>query len=71
VEQTLCNWVRLAGQGKLHPRVKEITPEQMELSRLRVENARLTLEHEILKKRRHTSPRTRSEVRLIARHRAI
>jgi transposase len=50
VEQTLRNWVKLAGQGKLREATKEITPEQMELSRLRAENARLRLENEILKK---------------------
>ena len=50
VEQTLRNWVKLAGQGKLREATKEITPEQMELSRLRAENARLKLENEILKK---------------------
>jgi len=50
VEQTLRNWVKLAGKGKLHQGVNEITPEQMELSRLRAENARLKLENEILKK---------------------
>jgi len=50
VEQTLRNWVKLAAKGKLHEGAKEITPEQMELSRLRAENARLKLENEILKK---------------------
>ena len=50
VEQTLRNWVKLAGKGKLHQGVNEITPEQMELSRLRAENARLKLENEVLKK---------------------
>ena len=50
VEQTLRNWVKLAGQGKLREATTEITPEQMELSRLRAENARLRLENEILKK---------------------
>jgi len=50
VEQTLRNWVKLAAQGKLHEGAKDITPEQMELSRLRAENARLKLENEILKK---------------------
>jgi transposase len=50
-EQTLRNWVKLAAQGKLQSSgAKEITPEQMELSRLRAENARLKLENEILKK---------------------
>ena len=48
LEQTLHNWVKLAAKGKLHEGVKDITPEQMELSRLRAENARLKLENEIL-----------------------
>jgi len=46
----LRKWVKLAAKGKLQPGTKEITPEQMELSRLRAENARLKLENEILKK---------------------
>jgi len=51
VAQTLRNWVKAAAQGKLNPPgAKVITPEQMELSRLRVENARLRMECEILKK---------------------
>ena len=36
VEQTLRNWVKAAAAGKLNaPGAKPITPEQMELSRLR------------------------------------
>lgn len=51
VEQTLRNWVKAAKAGKLHPPgAKAITPEQMELSRVRAENARLRMENEILKK---------------------
>ena len=51
VEQTLRNWVKAAKAGTLHPAgAKAITPEQMELSRLRAENARLKLECAILKK---------------------
>ena len=51
VEQTLRNWVKAARKGKLNPPgTKVVTPEQMELSRLRAENARLPLECEILKK---------------------
>jgi transposase len=51
VEQTLRNWVKAAKAGKLNPPgAKAVTPEQMELSRLRAENARLRLECEILKK---------------------
>ena len=52
VEQTLRNWVKAAKAGKLNPPgAKAVTPEQMELSRLRAENARLRLECEILKNR--------------------
>ena len=66
VEQTLRNWVKAAKAGKLNPPdAKRVTPEQMELSRLRAENARLRMECEILqKKRRRTSRRMRCEVRL-------
>lgn len=51
VEQTLRNWVKAAKAGKLHaPGTKPVTPEQMELSRVRAENARLRMELEIAKK---------------------
>lgn len=51
VEQTLRNWVKLAEAGKLNGSAsKVITPEQMDLSRLRAENVRLKRECEILKK---------------------
>ena len=51
VEQTLRNWVKAAERGQLNPTgAKVVTPEQMELSRLRAENARLRMECEILKK---------------------
>ena len=51
IEQTLRNWVKAAGAGKLNAAgVKPVTPEQMELSRVRVENIRLKRENEILKK---------------------
>lgn len=50
-EQTLTNWRKAAKAGKLGKRRgKPITPEQMELSRLRAENQRLKMEMEILKK---------------------
>ena len=50
-EQTLRNWVKAAAAGKLNgPGTKPVTPEQMELSRLRAENIRLKRECEILKK---------------------
>lgn len=51
VEQTLRNWVKAAGAGKLvGAGTKPVTPEQMELSRLRAENARLKMHVDILKK---------------------
>ena len=51
VEQTLRNWVKAAAAGKLNGAGgKVVTPEQMELSRLRAENVRLKREFEILKK---------------------
>ena len=49
--QTLENWLRLDRTAKLvgvdH---KPVTAEQMELARLRAENARLKMERDILKK---------------------
>ena len=51
VEQTLRNWVKAAKAGKLNPAgAKQITAEQMELSRLRAQVARLEMELEITKK---------------------
>jgi transposase len=51
VEQTLRNWVKAADAGKLvGAGTKPVTPEQMELSRLRAENARLKMHVDILKK---------------------
>lgn len=51
IEQTLRNWVKAADAGKLNGAgSKVVTPEQMELSRLRAENIRLKRENEILKK---------------------
>jgi transposase len=50
-EQTLSNWRKASKAGKLGANGgKPITPEQMELSRLRAENARLKMEVEILEK---------------------
>ena len=50
-EQALRNWVKAAEVGKLNGAgSKVVTPEQMELSRLRAENIRLKRECEILKK---------------------
>jgi transposase len=65
VEQTLRNWVKASAAGKLTaPGAKPVTPEQMELSRLRAQNARLKMHVDILKKRRRTLRRMRCEVRL-------
>jgi transposase len=50
-DQTLRNWVKVAAQGKLKGAgSKVVTPEEMELSRLRAEVARLKRENEIIKK---------------------
>ena len=51
VEQTLRNWVKSAAAGKLTAvGGKPVTAEQMELSRLRADNARLKMHVDILKK---------------------
>jgi transposase len=51
VEQTLRNWVKASAAGCLTtPGAKPVTPEQMELSRLRAENAQLKMHVDILKK---------------------
>ena len=51
VEQTLRNWVKALDVGTLNGAgAAKVTPEAMELSRLRAENARLKREVEILKK---------------------
>lgn len=51
-EQSIRNWVKAQAEGKLGSAEngKRITPEQMEISRLRAENARLKMEMEIVKK---------------------
>ena len=49
--QTLHNWIKAAAAGKLGGAGnKAVTPEQMELSRLRAENVRLKRKCKILKK---------------------
>jgi transposase len=51
LEQTLRNWVNASRKGKLVAgKMKPVAPEQMEMSRLRAENARLKMENDILKK---------------------
>jgi transposase len=50
-DQTLRNWVNAFDAGKLTGSgTKVVTPEQMEMSRMRAENARLRMENDILKK---------------------
>jgi len=51
-EQSIRNWVKAQATGKLGGVVsgKPITPDQMEISRLRAESARLKMELEIVKK---------------------
>ena len=51
-EQSIRNWIKAQAAGKLGSveKGKPISPEQMEISRLRAENARLKMETEILKK---------------------
>ena len=50
-DQSLRNWVKAFDAGKLGGAgAKVVTPEQMELSRMRTKNARLRMENEILKK---------------------
>lgn len=50
-DRTLRNWVKAKEQGKLNGvGSRVVTAEDMELSRLRVENLRLKRENEILKK---------------------
>jgi len=52
VEQTLFNWVKAHRQGQLKGTEtrKAVSPEQMEISRLRAELARVKMERDILGK---------------------
>ena len=50
-DQTLFNWVKAHRQGKLTGvDSRPVTPEQMEISRLRAELARVKMERDILEK---------------------
>lgn len=50
-DQTLRNWIKAAASGKLNGvGSRVVTPEEMELSRLRAEVARLKRENDIIKK---------------------
>jgi len=53
VEQTLFNWVKAKRQGKVQgadSKSKVVSAEQMEISRLRAELARVKMERDILGK---------------------
>jgi transposase len=51
IQQTLRNWVKVASKGELKgPKNGAVTPEQMELSRLKAELIRTQRELEIIKK---------------------
>ena len=52
VEQTLDNWIKLHRAGMLKGAIgkEQVTAEQMEISRLRAELARVTMERDILGK---------------------
>jgi transposase len=49
-EQTLHNWIKVQAQGQLKEAGKAVSAEQMEISRLRAELARVKVERDILKK---------------------
>ena len=50
VEQTLRDWVKVAKNGKLNlSGGKAVTPEHIDLSRVRAENVQLRMEDEILR----------------------
>jgi transposase len=73
IEQTLFNWVKAQREGKLiGADSKVVSAEQMEISRLRAELARVKMERDILENRPRGSPRpiwleTRSGPRLRVR----
>jgi transposase len=54
--KTLHNWVKADAAGKLSGAGKQISPEQMEIARLRAELARMTMERDVLKNRRTRLP---------------
>jgi transposase len=50
-EQTLHNWIKADREGRLQgPGTKPVSPEQMEIARLRAELARVKMERDILEK---------------------
>ena len=64
--KTLANCLTTSRSGKppSSPARQPISELEAGLARLRAENATLKMEREILKKRRRSSPRSPSEVRL-------
>ena len=50
VEQTLYNWVKAQREGRLKGAGSKVSAEQMEISRLRAELARVKMERDILGK---------------------
>src|SRR5271168_3029700 len=65
IEQTLYNWVKAQRQGELKGAgSRTVTAEQMEISRLRAELARVKMERDILGKAMAYFAKGRSEVRL-------
>ena len=50
VEQTLYNWVKAKREGRCPASSKAVSVEQMEISRLRAELARVKMERDILGK---------------------
>jgi transposase len=50
VEQTLYNWVKAQREGRLKGPANKVSTEQMEISRLRAELARVKMERDILGK---------------------
>jgi transposase-like protein len=62
---SLDNWVKLSTKGQFKGAGdKPVSPEQMELARLRAQLARVTMERDIQKKPRRASLGNRCEVRL-------
>jgi len=64
-EQTLRNWMKAEQPGKLYgTRAKAVTPEQMELSRLRAENKGLRMKLSHLSRLRAENKRLQKELEI-------
>ena len=66
VEQTLFNWVKARREGRLKgaDSRSKVTAEQMEISRLRADLARVSMERDILGKAMANFAKGQKEVRL-------